>query len=283
MPKRLSVDRSTPTPLPPPMLPPLPSAGVTASMPSAAEGPPRPPTVAPALPGPPRRAALPPAPPARALSPRGGSRPRAGEPPEGGSLREAAAAPPRRAAAPVPRSLRPKSDEAKPADPSPRPSRSLVEPSALCGGTAPAWLALDRRGVLPPPLRRPPAMTPSATARRTIALPWGTACRKDLSRSFSCTSRSFSAWSASIRLLRTSLSLALRRATSFSAWASRCASSRISLALTLVITRRARSAKRSVEVDSSAHAAVGLSVATTAVRQLPPTESCSRRVSFESR
>lgn len=205
MPKRLSVDRSTPTPLPPPRPPAPPSAGGTASMLSAADCAPRPPTVAPALPGPPRRGALPPAPAMRVLSPRGGSRPRLGELPKGSGFREAAPPAPLRAATPAPRSRRPNPDDPSAAAPPSCPPRNLAEPSALCGGAAPAGLALDRRGVPPPPLRRSPDITPSATARRIIALPCGTAWRKDLSRSFSCESRSLSACSASILRARSQL------------------------------------------------------------------------------
>jgi hypothetical protein len=59
--------------------------------------------------------------------------------------------------------------------------------------------------------------------------------------------------------------------------------SRWLLATATVVILRARSANLTVEVVSSAHMTEGDTVATMVVRQLPPRDSCSRWVSFESR
>mmetsp|Transcript_16436 Transcript_16436/g.57433 ORF Transcript_16436/g.57433 Transcript_16436/m.57433 type:complete len:437 (+) Transcript_16436:1250-2560(+) len=73
------------------------------------------------------------------------------------------------------------------------------------------------------------------------------------------------------------------RATSRRARASSTVSSTTSLARTLTMICRARSANAIVEADSSAAAADGDTVATMIVLVLPPSESCSSRVSAESR
>jgi hypothetical protein len=56
-----------------------------------------------------------------------------------------------------------------------------------------------------------------------------------------------------------------------------------SLTVALLTTRLARQAKRSVECDSSACTAAGVTAQMMAVLALPPSEGCRMRVSLESR
>jgi uncharacterized protein (DUF58 family) len=124
-------------------------------------------------------------------------------------------------------------------------------------------------------------VTLTPALRERVRAAWG-AHRSDSSRSASTpgvasVTRALSAWASCSR--------------SCASCASYCASSELETALSFDcrLTRAwfwivfAREAKWSVVMVSSATAPRGLTHAIIAVRQLPPSESCRRRVSFESR